>query len=246
MIDQETKRKMRLIGIPEAVDVIDMMDKDPSYANMSFDDRIRLIVDHVAQEKENGSIKRLMQRAHFRIPQADISAIDYDNRSLDRATIVNLSTCQFALNYTDVIIVGYTGTGKTYLSNSLGRQACKHCLSTLYVRMPDLLMGREENLAAGISETKIIKKYARYDVLIIDEWLIDPLTPDQLRFFFELVDKRYDSASTIWCSQYPKEDWHARLGGGAHADAILDRVVHNAVFLETGSTNMRERINMRP
>ena len=107
-------------------------------------------------------------------------------------------------------------------------------------------MGREENLAAGISETKIIKKYARYDVLIIDEWLIDPLTPDQLRFFFELVDKRYDSASTIWCSQYPKEDWHARLGGGAHADAILDRVVHNAVFLETGSTNMRERINMRP
>lgn len=141
MIDQETKRKMRLIGIPEAVDVIDMMDKDPSYANMSFDDRIRLIVDHVAQEKENGSIKRLMQRAHFRIPQADISAIDYDNRSLDRATIANLSTCQFALNYTDVIIVGYTGTGKTYLSNSLGRQACKHCLSTLYVRMPDLLMG---------------------------------------------------------------------------------------------------------
>lgn len=85
-------------------------------------------------------------------------------------------------------MVGYTGTGKTFLACSIGRQACKHCLSTLYVRMPDLLMSREEDLAAGIPESKVLKKYARYKVLVVDEWLMDPLNPDQMRFFLELVD----------------------------------------------------------
>ena len=106
--------------------------------------------------------------------------------------------------------------------------------------MPDLLMVREEDLAAGISESKILKKYEHYKVLIVDEWLMDPLDPDQMRFFLELVDRRHDKSSTIWCSQYPIEDWHARLGGGTHADAIMDRIVHNAITLPTGEVNMRE------
>ena len=113
-------------------------------------------------------------------------------------------------------------------------------MSTLYVRMPDLLMSREEELAAGVPESKILKKYARYRVLVVDEWLMDPLNPDQMRFFLELVDRRHDKSSTIWCSQYRVEDWHSRLGGGTHADAIMDRIVHNAVTLLTGEVNMRE------
>ena len=240
MIDPETKRKLRLIGIPEAVDIIDMMQADCAYASMGFDERLRVIVDYVAQAKENASVKRLMQRAHFRISDADIASVIYDGRPLSRDTVQTLGTCQFVETATDVIVAGYTGTGKTFLSCSIGRQACKRCMSTLYVRMPDLLMAREENLSAGIAESKILKKYARYRVLIVDEWLIDPLTPDQMRFFLELVDRRHDKTSTIWCSQYRVEDWHARLGGGTHADAILDRIVHNAVTILTGEVNMRE------
>lgn len=107
-------------------------------------------------------------------------------------------------------------------------------------RMPDLFVDREERLSAGVSEQKLLRKYARHDVLVVDEWLIDPLAPDQMRFMFELVDRRSDSASTIWRSQYPVSDWHERLGGGTHADAILDRIVHNATTVETGEVNMRE------
>ena len=183
MIDQETRRKMRIIGVPEALDIMDAMAADPSYANMGFDERVRVIVDYVAQEKENASVKRLLQRAHFRIANADVSGVVYDGRPLSRDTVNGLGTCQFVESATDVIVVGYTGTGKTFLACSIGRQACKHCLSTLYVRMPDLLMSREEDLAAGIPESKVLKKYARYKVLVVDEWLMDPLNPDQMRFF---------------------------------------------------------------
>ena len=239
MIDQETRRKIRLIGIPEALIILDTMASDSSYANMSFDERMQVLVDFVAQEKENASVKRLLQRAHLRIPNADLSSIIYEGRPLSRETLNNLGTCQFIDMSTDIIVVGYTGTGKSFLSCSLGKQACKHCINTLYVRMPDLLMSYEEDIAAGISESKILKKYERFRLLIVDEWLIDSLNPDQRRFFYELIDRRHDKTSTIWCSQYPVEDWHVRLGGGTHADSILDRIVHNAITLNTGEVNMR-------
>lgn len=240
MIDPETRRKLRLIGISEAVEVLEMMEHDQSYQNLPFDDKMRVVIDYVYQKKENESVKRLLQRAHLRIATADISGIIYDGRPLSRELVANLGTCQFAETHRDVAIVGYTGTGKTYLACALAKQACKRRLRTLYVRAPDLFMDREERLSAGTSEQKLLKKYARYDVLVVDEWLIDALEPDQMRFMFELVDRRSDTSSTIWCSQYPVADWHQRLGGGTHADAILDRIVHNATVVETGEVNMRE------
>ena len=90
MIDQETRRKMRIIGVPEALDIMDAMAADPSYANMGFDERVRVIVDYVAQEKENASVKRLLQRAHFRIANADVSGVVYDGRPLSRDTVNGL------------------------------------------------------------------------------------------------------------------------------------------------------------
>ena len=198
------------------------------------------MADYVFQEKENVSVKRLLQRAHLRIGAADISGVIYDGRPLSRELVADLGTCQFTETHRDIVVVGYTGTGKTYLACALAKQAGKRLLRTLYVRMPDLFMDREERLSAGTSEQKLLRKYARYDVLVVDEWLVDPLDPDQMRFMFELVDRRSDAASTIWCSQYPVPEWHQRLGGGTHADAILDRIVHNATVVDTGEVNMRE------
>lgn len=121
MIDQETRRKISLIGIPEALEILDMMSVDPSYTNIAFEERIRIIVDYVAQEKENATVKRLLRRAHLRINNADISSIVYEKRPLSRDAVGNLSTCQFTETATDIIVVGYTGTGKTYLACSLGK-----------------------------------------------------------------------------------------------------------------------------
>lgn len=128
-----------------------------------------------------------------------------------------------------------------HLACAIAKQACKNCMSALYVRMPDMLMDREERLVAGAAESKLLRKYARFKVLVIDEWLIDPLDPDQLRFVLELVERRSDTGSTVFCSQNRREDWRARLGGGAHADAIIDRIVHNAITLNMGEVNMCER-----
>lgn len=240
MIDTETKRKLRSLGMSEMVDMIELIAKDPSYANLTFDERMKVIVDHTAQEKENASVKRLLSRAHLRIKHADISNIIYDGRPLSREAVNNLGTCQFVDMSTDVIIEGFTGTGKSHLACAIGKQACKHGFSTLYLRMPHLLMSRDEGLASGSTELKLLKKYVRYKVLAIDEWLIDPLSADQMRFMLELIDRRHDSGSTIFCSQYKVEDWHGRMGGGVHADAIMDRIVHNAVTVCTGDVNMRK------
>lgn len=84
------------------------------------------------------------------------------------------------------------------------------------------------------------EKYGSYGLLIIDEWLMDDISDEEQHFIFELIERRHDEASTIFCTQYKKDDWFDRLGGGVHADAILDRIVHNAIFVETGSMNMRE------
>jgi len=243
MIDTETKRKLRTLGISEMVDIIETMEKDPSYTNLTFDERMKMIVDYVAQEKENASVKRLLSRAHLRIRHADISNIIYEGRPLTRDAIGVIGTCQFVDTSTDIIIEGFTGTGKSHLACAIGKQACKHSLSTLYMRMPDLLMTREDELQKGSTESRLLKKLSRYKVLVIDEWLIDSLDTDQMRFMLELTERRHDSSSTVFCSQYKVEDWHGRLGGGVHADAIMDRIVHNAITIKTGDVNMRELVS---
>lgn len=240
MLDLETKRKLREMGMSEMIDIMECLDKDASYANLNFDERMKVIVDYTAQEKENASIKRLLGRAHLRIKHADISNVIYEARSLSRDTVNTLGTCQFVDTRTDVIIEGFTGTGKTHLACAVGKQACKHGISTLYLRMPDLLMAHRDAMDSGYSESKLLGKYTRQKVLVIDEWLIDPLSTDQMRFMLELIDRRHDSSSTIFCSQYRVEDWHARMGGGVHADAIMDRIIHNVITVNTGEINMRQ------
>lgn len=149
-------------------------------------------------------------------------------------------TCQFIHRNTDVIFQGFTGSGKTYLACAIGKQACKQQIRTRYIRLPDLLVEHDEATMVQHSNLILLKKYSSYALLIIDEWLLNDISEDEQHFLFELIERRHDSTSTIFCTQYREADWHARLGGGVHADAILDRIVHNAVWIETGDMNMRE------
>ena len=245
MLDPETKRKARELGIPGFLDAVELVGSDPSYAALAFDDKMKVVVDYSYQEKMNAQVARLIRNAHFRFPQADISDIDYDGRPISRDLVNELGTSQFVANATDVILEGFTGTGKSHLACALGKQACKHGLKTLYIRMPDMLAYRSEKMDAGWPEKKVLNKYAAYKVLILDEHLIDKPTKEQMHFLLELTERRYDSSSTIYCSQYGIEDWHRRMGGGAHAESVLDRIIHNAVRIEMGDVNMRERMAAR-
>jgi DNA replication protein DnaC len=240
MINDETKRKLREMKLGGMIDILEIQQKDPNSVSQTFDERFQRITDYMYQEKYSSTVQRLIKQSCFRLPKAEIHDVHYEGRGIDRAALMELSTCQFARFSTNVILQGFTGSGKTFLACALGKQACKQLIRTRYVRLPDLLIEHDEAAAITRSSAKLLKKYSSYGLLIIDEWLLDELSEEEQHFVLELVERRHDAGSTVFCTQYRREDWHKRLGGLIHADAIMDRIVHNAVWVETGSMNMRE------
>ena len=240
MIDNETVRKLRQLDLGEFVDTLEMQEMDRDTRHLPFDERLQLSIDYLYQEKYNKRVNGLIKRSKFRIQDADVASIHYEKREIDRQTLQELATCNYINQRQNVIFQGFTGSGKTYLACALGKEACKQEIRTRYVRLPDLLIERDEATLKPKGVTNLIKKFSNYGLLIIDEWLLDDLLEDDLKFLFEIIERRYDSGSTIYCTQFRKADWHQRLGGGVHADAIMDRIVHNAVWYDTGQLNMRK------
>ena len=240
MLNDETKRKLRELNIGEIIDAIEFQNQDPVTVTLPFDERFQRVVDYLYQKKYNSKIQRLIKSAKFRFPQADIHSIYYDNRTLNRDAITGLATCQFVHNKQSVVFQGYTGSGKTFLACSLGKEACRQQIRTRYIRLPDLLMEYGDAKLIGGREKKLIDKYAKIPLLILDEWLMADIPADELHFIFELTERRSDTTSTIFCTQYSKKDWIKKLGQGVYAEAIVDRYAYNTTWIETGKTNMRE------
>ena len=240
VINDETKRKLRELNLSELITAMESQQNDIHSTTLSFDERMQRLVDYLYQEKYNSRIQRLMKLSKFRLAKAEVNDIYYLNRGIDKGLIQELSTCQFIGSNSNIIFQGFTGSGKTYLACALGRQACKYQIRTKYVRLPDLLVEYDESTLLTKGTVKLLKKYTNFGLLILDEWLLEDISEEEQHFIFELIERRHNSTSTIFCTQYRKENWHARLGGEIHADAIMDRIVHNAVWVETGSMNMRE------
>lgn len=240
MINNETRRKLEELNLSELIQALEIQSKEPTYQILPFDERLQLMVDYLYQEKYTNKVKRLNNLAKFRYPQANVEDIYYTDRQLNRDLILGIASCQFINTNTNLIIDGFTGSGKTFLSCALGKAACKLGYRTRYIRMPDLLQLHDEATIDVRGVSKLIKKFEAYTLLIIDEWLIDELSNQQEHFLFELIERRHTDKSTILCTQYRIEDWHVRLGGGIHADAIIDRIIHNSIRIYAGDRNMRE------
>ncbi len=240
MINDETRRKLREMNLAEVITILELQQRDSDCIAWSFDERFQRVIDYLYQEKYNSKIQRLIKLSKFRLPKAEVHDIYYHERGIDREAILQLSTGQFVHSNTNVIFQGFTGSGKTFLACAIGKQACKQQIRTRYIRLPDLLVALDEGTLVPKGRSKLLKKYCNYGLLIIDEWLLEDISDDEQHFLFELIERRHDCTSTIFCTQYRKEDWHTRLGGGVHADAIMDRIVHNAIWIETGRMNMRE------
>ncbi len=240
----ETKRKLREMGATPLLEAIEAHD-DALTLGMGFGDRLRLVVDEAHSSFNHTKIDGLIRRAGLRYPAADLRRLDLvDERGLDRNVIAQLGTCSFVERQQNVVFQGFTGSGKSYLGCALAKQACQHRIRAHYIRMPDLeeawALARDKPQGA----TTFLKKYAAFTVLVIDEWLLDH-PDDQIRsMLLELLERRYDTASTVFCTQYAKKDWHQRLGSGVHADAIMDRIVHNTIWVDTGNHNMREHATL--
>ena len=204
-----------------------------SYLALPFDDRINLAVDYAYSAKYNAKVHRLIKAAKFRIADAVLSNIHYENRGLDKDLLLTLGTCGFVSNNQPVVINGFTGSGKSYLACAIGRQACMQGFRSRYIRVPDLMELLSEATLTTSGRSKLLKKFSGYRLLIL-------VTELEQHFFFELIERRYDCTSTIFCTQYKREDWHSRLGGGIHADSMMDRIVHTAAWVYSGNINMRE------
>lgn len=240
MLNDETKRKLRTLNIGEIIDAVEDQGKDPVIITLPFEERLQRIVDYLYQVKYNDKIQRLIKGAKFRFPQADIRSTFYDGRTLNRDAITELSTCLFIKNKQSVVFQGYTGSGKTFLACSLGKEACRKQIKTRYIRMPDLLMEYDDSKLVNGQTKKLINKYAGIPLLILDEWLMSDISDEEIHFLFELTERRSDTSSTIFCTQYSRKDWIKKLGQGVHSEAIVDRFAYNTVWIETGKTNMRE------
>ncbi|TFC33905.1 ATP-binding protein [Cryobacterium sp. MDB1-18-2] len=238
-LDGETKRKLREMNAGELLEAIDTQDETLSIS-LTFEERVRLVVDDAYSTFTHSKVAGLIRRAGLRYPNADLRRIDLlDERGLNRPLLAQLGTCSFVTRQQNVVFQGFTGSGKSYLGCAIAKRACEQRIRAHYVRMPDL----EESWVAAQDTTggagKFLRKYASFTLLVIDEWLLDKPS-ESMRTMLELMERRYGESSTVFCTQYQQKDWHQRLGSGVHADAIMDRIIHNTVWVETGTYNMRE------
>lgn len=173
MIDEQTGRKLREASMGEMVEALDLQEADRARMGMPLDERVRMMVDHAHEAKRASGVRRLTQRARLRFPDAEPGEMIYDGRGIDGVLIREALTCQFMDRAANVIVEGCTGTGKSFLACCIAKQACRMRRSARYVRLPDLLMERDELAATERSDAKIPRKYARYELLVIDEWLTE-------------------------------------------------------------------------
>ena len=207
---------------------------DPSsYAQLSFEERLSLLVDAEWNRRQQNRMLRCLHNARLAAPNAVIEDIEYyDDRHLDKAQILRFATCQYIDEGHHIILKGASGSGKTFLACALGNAACRKFKAVRYIRLPELL--EELSLARAAGELKnAVKIYRKADLLILDEWLIRRLTPQESYDLLELVEARCAHGATIFCTQYDTGEWYERITPSSEeaspiSDAIMDRIIHNA------------------
>ena len=239
MLIEQTFEKlydMKLNGMAQAFK--EQMDQ-PGIHDLAFDERFALLVDRQWTWKEDRRMKRLLSNAKLKI-NACIEDIDYKTpRGLDKSLILRLANCDWIKSAHNLIITGPTGVGKTYLACAMANRACRMGHSAFYIRIPKLF--QDLALARGDgSFHKIMKKLTRAKVLIIDDLGLSPMSAQERRDLLEVIEDRHGLASTIVSAQVPLDLWHENIRDPTIADAIMDRLVHNAYKIKIKGESMRK------
>jgi len=237
MLNNPTIEKLRILRLTGMLKGLEEQMTMNGMSELDFFERFALLVDREFEERENRKLKNRLKTAKLR-QSASIEDIDYRTpRCLDRGLIASLSSCGW-IGSKNVIITGATGVGKTFLACALAQKAMREGFSAIYKRTPRLM--RELAVAKGDgSYPKILNSLAKTDLLVLDDWGLTAFAAGQDQDMLEIVEDRHGQRSTIITSQVPADSWHALMANPTIADAILDRLVHNAYRINLAGESMR-------
>jgi DNA replication protein DnaC len=230
-------RQLKLAGMANA---FERQNEQPgTYDNLSFSERLQLLIESESNERDNRKQQRLLKAARFKIA-ASAKEIDYQHkRNLKRELMASLLQCDWLNKSQNLLLTGPCGSGKTYLACALGHEACMKGKSVKYFRLSRLLLALSQSKADG-SYSKMLNQLAKLDCLILDDWGLEPLEAPQRNDLMEIMDDRHGSGSTMILSQLPTTQWYQLIGDNTLADAILDRVMHNAHRIKLKGESMRK------
>ncbi len=241
MLTENLIAQMNTLKLSGMVEAMSEQISRPNHANLSFEDRLGLLLDREILTRENKRIKNLQKRAKLRQPAFIEDICFKSKRGLDKASVMSLSKCDFIRHHHNLLITGPTGSGKTYLSCAISNQACRLGFKVRYLLLPRFLEEMAMSHADG-SYKKLMAQLYKEDLLILDDFGLTPINTTQRHDLFNLIEDRYQLKSTIITSQFPVAKWHEYLGEPTIADAILDRVSENARRIQLEGESMRKKI----
>ena len=240
MLEQPTLDKLKSLRLHGFAQAWTEQSKSKKIREMDFDDRVGLLVDAEMLARENRRLTRNLQAAKLKLSNACIEDIDYKpERKLDKPIVRQLATCEWIKDSQNIVITGCTGVGKTYLACALAQQACRRGYKALYRRFSRLFDELTLARAEG-SYVRLLERWAKIDVLLIDDWGLVPLKAAERRDLNEILEDRYGTRSTIITSQMPTSKWHDYIGDPTTADAICDRILNNAHRLKLSGPTRRK------
>jgi DNA replication protein DnaC len=240
MLNQPTIEKLQAMKLNGMANAFQEQMESPDINQLSFEERFGLLVDRQCTWKECRALTRSLQLEKFK-ERAVIEDINYQHpRGLDRKLVRTLSTSEWVRHHHNILFIGPTGIGKTWLACALAHKACRDGFFASHKRMAELFRELATARADG-TIGQLLMKLARVDVLLLDDFAMAPMKDHERRDFLEICDDRYQRRSTILTSQLPVANWHEQIGDPSIADSIMDRLVHNAYRIELSGESIRKQ-----